>query len=96
MKILPSLYLVCTQDIPFDAVEFQQRYCRKFLYLVTQIKRLFPKCAVDFRATYRKNNTVKFDAEGFVTAASLKVVVGLPSSFIRFFFGRTRNILSVV
>ena len=29
MNILPSLFLVHTQDTPFGAVEFQQRYREK-------------------------------------------------------------------
>ena len=33
MKILPSLYLVHTQDTLFDAVEYQQRYRENFFAL---------------------------------------------------------------
>ena len=33
MKILYFLYLVCTQDILFDAMEFQQRYRKNHFML---------------------------------------------------------------
>ena len=46
-------------------------------------------CAVAFRTTHGQNKTRKCDTEGFVPVASLYGVVGLPSSFIISFFGRT-------
>ena len=43
-----------------------------------------PTCVVDFHKTHGQNKTRKFDNEGFVPVASLIVLVGSPSSFIKY------------
>ena len=97
MKILSSLYLVCTQDIIFDAVEFQRRYRKKPFCDWWHIFNAFvPTCAVAFRTTHGKNNTLICSTEGFVPVASLYGVVRSPSSFIRYLMGRTGKIWSIV
>ena len=57
---------------------------------------IVPMCALDFRTTYGKNNTRKFDTEVFVPVASLNGVVSSLSLFIRYFIGKTGKIWSVL
>ena len=93
MKILSSLNLVRTQDILFDAAEFQRIY-RKNLFVLgdTYLTPFLSTFAVDLRTTHRKNNTHKCDTEVFVPVASLYGVVGSLSLFIRSLIGRTGKI----
>ena len=48
------------------------------------------------RTTHGKNNTHKWETEGFVPVASLCGVVGLPSLFIISLIGRTGKMWSIV
>ena len=97
MKILSFLYWVHTQDILFDAVEYQQRYRENpFCAWWRMFNAFFSTCAVSFRTINGQNNTRKCDTEGFVSVASLCGVVGSPFLFIRSLIGRTGNIWSVV
>ena len=53
-------------------------------------------CAVALCTTHGKNNTRKWDTEGFVPVYSLCGIFGSPSSFIISLIGRTRKMWSVV
>ena len=55
-----------------------------------------PMCALYFCTIHGQNNTHKWYTEGFISVASLKGVVGLPSSFIRSFIDSTRKIWYIV
>ena len=55
-----------------------------------------PPFAIYFRTTHRKNNTPKCDTEGSIPVAILNGVVVSPSSFIRYFIGRSRKIWYVL
>ena len=94
---LPFLYWVRTQDILFDALEYQQIY-RETLFCAwwSMFNVFVSMCAVAFFTTHEQNNTRKCDTEGFVPVASLCGVVGLPSSIIRSLIGITGNIWSDV
>ena len=97
MKIISSLYLVRTEDTLFDAVEFQQRYSENpFALGDAYLMTFFSTCAIALRTTHEKNNTYKYDTEGFVPVGSLNGMVGSSSSFNRYLIGSTGKILSVV
>ena len=90
LNILSSLYLVCTQDTIFDAVEFQWRYRKNpFSLGDAYLKTFFSTCLVDFRTTHGKNNIPKCYTEGFVPVTSLNCMVGSPPLFIRSLIGGT-------
>ena len=69
---------------------------KTLLRLVTHILRLFVNVHSSFLYNTWKNNTRKYDTEGFVYVTSLNDVVGLTSSFLRYLIGRNRRIWSVV
>ena len=92
MKILYSLYLVRTQDILFDALEFQQRYRENPFALGDTYLTPFSMCEVAFCTTHGKNNMRKCDNGGFVPVTSLNDVVGSPSLFISYLIGITGKI----
>ena len=65
MKILFSLYLVCTQDIIFGAVESQRRYRENPFAIGDAYLTPFYQRAQFFCRTHGQNNTRKCDTEGF-------------------------------
>ena len=52
-----------------------------------------PTFAVAFHKTHGQNNTCKCDTEGFLPAASLNGMVGLPFLFIRSLIGTTKKMI---
>ena len=80
MKILSSLYWVCTQDILFGALESQQRYRETLFVFGEHMFNVFVStCALAFLTTHGKNNMRKYDTEGLVPVASLCGIVGSSS-----------------
>ena len=75
--------MVYKQDKLFDAMEFQQIYCKYPFVLGDTYLTLFTTYAVAFCTTHVENNKRKYDTDSFVPFASLNDVVGFPSFFIR-------------
>ena len=81
MKTLSYLYLVRTQYIIFDTVEYQLRYRKNPFALGDTYLTPFVNFCSSFLYNTRKNNTRKCDTEGFLPVEYLNGVVRSMSLF---------------